>query len=237
MDRELRHELKYAITNSEYVYLRSKLKSLTKVDEHAGESGEYHIRSVYFDDWENSAFNEKEAGDFKRAKYRIRIYNKDDRLIRIELKEKFGSVTSKSSRIINREIYEQIINQRLLFTTVHGDPFLTDFYLAIKMKRMEPKVIVDYIREPYVYRFGNVRITFDKHLQAGINTVDIFSSKILLASSMELGDMILEVKYDDMMPTAIHRNLELNHFQQLAISKYTLCRSIKNSLNWKESIL
>jgi hypothetical protein len=237
MEKTLRHELKYAINNLEYACLKSRLKPLIYADEHVLENGEYHIRSVYFDDWSDSAYNEKEAGDFQRAKYRIRIYNKEANLIRLELKEKFSNVTAKSSRIITRELYDQIMNRRLTLALLQNDPFLTDFYLAVKTKGLEPKVIVDYVREPYIHRFGNVRITFDKRLQAGINSTDIFNPSLLLTSPIQPGSMILEVKYDDLFPTFIHRNLDLSSHQQLAISKYTMCRSLKNALDWKEAIL
>ena len=35
----------------------------------------YTIRSLYFDDYWNSAYAEKDAGILVRKKYRIRIYN------------------------------------------------------------------------------------------------------------------------------------------------------------------
>ena len=38
-------------------------------------NGGYLIRSLYFDDYWNSAYEEKESGVLMRKKYRIRIYN------------------------------------------------------------------------------------------------------------------------------------------------------------------
>ena len=45
--------------NLEYACLKSRLKPLIYADEHVLENGEYHIRSVYFDDWSDSAYNKK----------------------------------------------------------------------------------------------------------------------------------------------------------------------------------
>ena len=67
-----RNERKYLISDSEKELLRLRMKPFLKLDPHAGEGG-YMIRSLYFDDYWNSAYEEKEAGVLMRKKYRIRI--------------------------------------------------------------------------------------------------------------------------------------------------------------------
>lgn len=235
--RTLRHELKYAINDFEYVTLKSKIKTMMDLDENVGQAREYHIRSLYFDDFSDSSYNEKTSGDFRRKKYRIRIYNKSDELIRLELKEKFDSFIAKTSRVIDKNLYEKILQKKIAFSEVKHDPFLLDFYLEVKMNLLEPKVIVDYVREPFAYAYGNVRITFDKQLQVVINTNDIFKEHALVASPLMEGSMILEVKYDDYLPSFIHSGLKLARHQHMALSKYTICREYKNTLNWKERLL
>ena len=235
--RTLRHELKYAINNFEYSYLKSRIKNLMNSDLNVNEIGEYHIRSLYFDDIEDSSYNDKESGVFKRKKYRIRIYNKSDNLIKLELKEKFVSFISKQNRTISRKLYEEIINNTVCIEDFKDDSFLLDFYLQMKMNVLRPKVIVDYIREPYICDYGNVRITFDKELQVVTNSTDIFYDSPTLISPIIAGDMILEVKYDDHIPEYIRGLLELARNQRLAISKYTICRDMKNALNWEEKII
>ena len=69
----LRHELKYSISNTQYQLLRTKLRNVLKPDIHAGPDGRYHIRSLYFDDFRNTALFEKQAGVSRRKKYRIRM--------------------------------------------------------------------------------------------------------------------------------------------------------------------
>lgn len=230
----LRHELKYSINNLEYAYLKSRLKALLKTDLNVNELGDYHIRSLYFDDLTNSSYNEKEDGVFKRKKYRIRIYNKTDNIIKLELKEKFGKYISKESRTISRKQYEEIINNKLNIYDYKDDLFLLEFYLQVKTSILRPKVIVDYLREPYICKQGNVRITFDKELMTATNTIDIFHSSPVLISPIMDGDMILEVKYDDFIPEYIRNLLSLARNQHLAISKYTICRDTKNAMNWGE---
>ena len=70
---KFRHELKYLIHESEAELLRQRFTTVLDIDEHA-KNGEYFIRSLYFDDYWNSAYNGKLAGISERRKYRIRTY-------------------------------------------------------------------------------------------------------------------------------------------------------------------
>jgi len=96
---KLRHEMKYLITYRDYYLLRSRLEKVMKRDKNSGEDG-YFIRSLYFDDIYDSCYLEKEDGVGRRRKYRIRIYNLDDDVIKFEIKDKFDSYISKSSATI-----------------------------------------------------------------------------------------------------------------------------------------
>ena len=80
-----RNEWKYLISTSEKEMLTLRLKPFLQPDPHAGEGG-YYIRSLYFDDYWSSAYAEKEAGVLMRKKYRIRIYNNNDKFIKLERK-------------------------------------------------------------------------------------------------------------------------------------------------------
>lgn len=103
-----RNEWKYLISTSEKEMLTLRLKPFLQPDPHAGEGG-YYIRSLYFDDYWNSAYAEKEAGVLMRKKYRIRIYNNNDKFIKLERKKKFGSYIYKESAPLTREEVEKIL--------------------------------------------------------------------------------------------------------------------------------
>ena len=60
-------------------------------DRHTGPDGRYKIRSIYFDDYWNTAYEEKLMGISDRKKYRIRFYNDQDDVIHLECKRKSGS--------------------------------------------------------------------------------------------------------------------------------------------------
>ena len=77
-----RHELKYLISWADKAELTARMSPILKLDPHATNGG-YFIRSLYFDDYWNTAYEEKDAGVLLRKKYRIRIYNCSDRSIKI----------------------------------------------------------------------------------------------------------------------------------------------------------
>ena len=71
---EYRNELKYLVNDGDLVILKHRLKELMELDSNSVEEIGYNIRSIYFDDYNNSYLNETEAGLNKRLKIRIRIY-------------------------------------------------------------------------------------------------------------------------------------------------------------------
>lgn len=60
-EKPFRHELKYVIGEPEKALLTERFKPLIQLDKHATNGG-YTIRSLYFDDYWNSAYAEKDAG-------------------------------------------------------------------------------------------------------------------------------------------------------------------------------
>ena len=57
-----RHELKLLCSAQDLAIVRARLKNLLPFDTHAGENGQYTIRSLYFDDYNDSCLRENEAG-------------------------------------------------------------------------------------------------------------------------------------------------------------------------------
>ncbi len=99
-----------------------------------------------------------------------------------------------------------------------------EMYWAIRTRMLAPAVIVDYQREVFVLDEGNVRITFDQNLQAGINTSDIFSPGVIDVNVLAPGTMVLEIKYDDYLPAYVLKLLQLPAHSREAVSKYVYCR-------------
>ena len=226
----LRHELKFYITPLEYEVLSRVLDKVLHRDPNGDENNEYHIRSLYFDTFFNEAIIDKVDGVKNRDKYRIRIYDLSDRLIRMECKTKVGSLISKRSLKIPRLLAEQLIAGDPTGLERTGSGLLRDVYREMKLNLLKPVVLVDYVREAYLHPAEEVRITFDKQLRTGLNSVDLFNPHVPTISPFDHDDMILEIKYNQVLPPYI-RDLICSHVhsaQNSAISKYVWCRRFEN---------
>ena len=218
-----RHELKYEIGERERASLVARLTGMIERDAHAGESGSYQIRSLYFDDYFGTAYADKIAGVGARTKYRIRCYNGDDALIRLERKSKRGNYISKQSAVLSRAECDGLIRGDYAFLLAREEPLCAEFYYETVTKILRPRVIVDYLREPFVYRAGDVRITFDSDVRALPGTYPFFSGRQSGFPATEYGKLILEVKYTDLLPRFIKTLLPGNRMQLEAFSKYAEC--------------
>ncbi len=222
----LRHELKFFINEMQYFVLSGILDRVLHRDPNGDEYNEYHIRSLYFDTEFNTALFDKMDGVQNRNKYRIRIYNFSDKIIKLECKTKVGSLISKRSLTIPKLLCEQLMagDPTGLETTKSG--LLNDVYREMTIHLLRPVVLVDYVREAYQHPAEEVRITFDKQLRTGLRSTDLFNPYVPTISPLDNNEMILEVKYNRVLPPYI-RDLLSTYCQgacQSAISKYTWCR-------------
>ena len=224
----LRHELKYFITPAEMSVLRGVLTPVMQLDPNGNENNEYHIRSLYFDTINDDALEEKIAGVGNRKKYRMRIYNFSDKVIKLECKSKYGDLISKQSVSIPRDLAEQLIAGDPEGLQRMRHPLLHDVYREMKTRLLRPAVIVDYVREAYIHPAEDVRITFDKQLRTGLYSHDIFNPSIPTYPVFDDPVEILEVKFNEFLPTYIQAILSGVTAQRSAISKYTWCRRYEN---------
>ena len=104
-----RNEWKYLIDTAQKELICKRLSPYLELDKHA-QNGGYMIRSLYFDDYLKSAYEEKDAGVLKRKKYRIRIYNCSDSSIKLERKKKYGSYIYKEAASLTREEVYKILD-------------------------------------------------------------------------------------------------------------------------------
>ena len=224
----LRHELKYHITPAELTVLRGVLAPVMQLDPNGNENNEYHIRSLYFDTINDDALEEKIAGVGNRKKYRIRIYNFSDRVIKLECKSKYGDLISKQSVSIPRELAEQLIAGDPDGLQRMRHPLFHDVYREMRTRLLRPAVIVDYVREAYIHQAEEVRITFDKQVRTGLYSVDMFNPQIPTYPVFDDPVEILEVKFDEFLPGYLQSILSGVTAQRSAISKYTWCRRYEN---------
>ena len=224
----LRHELKYFITPAEMNVLRGVLTPVMQLDPNGDENNEYHIRSLYFDTINDDALTEKIAGVGNRKKYRIRIYNFKDKVIKLECKSKYGDLISKQSVSIPRELADQLIAGDPDGLQRMRHPLLHDVYREMRTRLLRPAVIVDYVREAYIHPAQDVRITFDKMLRTGLYSSDMFNPMLPTFPVFDDPVEILEVKFNEFLPTYIQALVSGVTAQRSAVSKYTWCRRYEN---------
>ena len=221
----LRHEYKYHINQGELEYLRRVIGALLRPDDNGDERNEYHIRSLYFDTLRNDALKEKIAGYDRRKKYRMRIYNFSDSNIRLECKSKYNDLISKQPIKIPRDLAEQLIAGDPSGLQFMRHPLFHDMYREMRLNLMRPVVIVDYYREAYIHEAEDVRITFDKQLRTGLNSVDMFNPHIpTFPPFYDCPWEVLEVKYNRFLPSYLQAALSGAGTLRSAISKYVWCR-------------
>lgn len=225
----MRHELKYIITPVQYHMLRTRLRPFLRQDENAGEDGDYFIRSIYFDSWQYRAYNEKNMGIDSRKKYRLRFYNGNATHCSLECKKKKGTRIEKVSVLLSKEEVDAFLTgdtRVFLNGDRQASDLKTELALLMKSEGFRAQVVVDYLREAYVYPVSNVRITFDKQIAAG-TTDDCLTKPRCLTHILPGENMVLEVKYDEYLPEHISCILASVRPVQTAASKYVMCMNEK----------
>ena len=223
MEKGYRHEYKYLISRAHAELLKLRLPHIMEPDPHAGEAGQYTIRSLYFDDFSGTAYYEKMDGISERTKYRIRFYNYDSSIIKLERKEKKGNLTRKAAQTITKN------DARALEYALSGgcpdtpEGLTEELRLACNGQGLRPRGLVDYDRTPFICDAGNVRITIDENLRTRPYIAHLFASPRAMVPVLDPDQVILEVKFDDYLPGYLEDALRDIPKAPLAISKFALC--------------
>ena len=217
-DKPYRHELKYKVTYSDYLSVRNRLRTIMQPDPHARD-GTYLIRSVYFDNVYDKAMREKIDGLSKREKFRIRYYNDDLSYITLEKKMKIDKLCLKYDAEITEDEFRRILSGDTQWMLGSSQELVKELYAKMQYQNLRPRVRVSYLREPYIYKPGNVRITFDSRIRTTMNHEDFIHADDVCATEFS-NDMLMEVKYDAFLPEIIMKMIQLKGNNQDTFSKY-----------------
>lgn len=219
---DFRHEWKHEINYSDMLILRQRLRAVMKSDENAV-NGKYFIRSLYFDNISDKALREKIDGVNCREKFRIRYYNGDTSLIHLEKKSKINGLGNKQSANLSAEEAQKIVDGDLNWMADCDRPLVQELYSKMKSQGLRPKTIVDYTREPFVFSAGNVRVTLDYDIRTGLYCTDFLNPDCITIPAGN-APIILEVKWDEFLPSVIRDIVQLESRRTAAFSKYAACR-------------
>lgn len=217
-----RHEWKHEISASDLLVLRQRLRAVAKLDSHAV-NGRYRIRSLYFDTPTDQALQEKINGVSTREKFRIRYYNDDLGMIRLEKKSKQGGMCHKDTAKVSKDEVARLLRRELEWMQDPQRPLLQEFLSRMTTQSLAPKVIVDYTREPFVFAPGNVRVTMDYGIHTGLQC-EKFLQPDCMTIPLREDPIVLEVKWDEFLPSIIRSAVQLDARHTTAFSKYAACR-------------
>ena len=219
---DYRHEWKHELNYLDLLTIRSRLRAVMEPDPHAVD-GRYLIRSLYFDNLRDKALREKLDGVNMREKFRIRYYNGDTSLIHLEKKSKRSGLGTKFTAPMTAQEAQKLVDGDIDWMLASEFPLIQELYCKMLYQGMRPKTIVDYTREPFIYRPGNVRVTFDYDIRTGLSCTDFLNPD---CTTIPAGDaaIIMEVKWDAYLPDIIRDIVQTRGRHAGAFSKYAQCR-------------
>lgn len=219
-----RHEWKHEIAWSDLFAIRQRLRAVAQEDPHAVD-GKYLIRSLYFDNFNDKALREKVDGVNRREKFRIRYYNLDpSTVIHLEKKSKLNGLGTKYSAPLTAEQAQKIVDGDIDWMLESPHDLIQELYCKMRFQGMKPMTIVDYTREPFIYGPGNVRVTFDYDIRTGLRCTDFLDPECVTIPVPDAG-IILEVKWDNYLPSIIKDTVQTPGRRVCAFSKYERCRA------------
>lgn len=223
MDKQYRHEWKHAISKSDMLTIRQRMRAIARPDPHAV-NGRYLIRSLYLDNLNDKALREKIDGVNRREKWRIRYYNLDpDSVIHLEKKSRLNGLGTKYSATLTKEEAQRITDGDIEWMIKSESGLVRELYSKMKSEGLRAKTIVDYTREPFIYEAGNVRVTLDYDIRTGLLCTDFLNPECV---TLPAGDapILMEVKWDAFLPDIIRDAVQLPGRRAEAFSKYAQCR-------------
>ena len=157
--------------------MKKRLLPFMEMDSHA-KNGQYTIRSLYFDDYWNSAYEEKIMGVEDRRSGESGFTITAMPVSNWRGRRKTAITSIKIPAPLSREEYDRILAGDYEFLLSSRFPLCQEFYYECMVKLQRPKVIVDYERTPLIRAEGDVRITFDQDVRGGVFHYDIFDPNL-----------------------------------------------------------
>jgi len=224
MDEILRQEKKYLISLDRYYYLSRQFSRVLMEDSHSSGDG-YVVRSLYFDDIDDTDYEEKISGVEVRKKIRLRNYGPNSKSAKLELKQKQGQWQKKRSLTLDKDNALRLINGEYTTLLEYKSDFADECFGIMSMRCYRPKAVISYTRKVFVAKENEIRITFDHHIKGTEARFNIFSHDLLENPIFDPYMVVLEIKYNGFLLSYIKDIIQSSNESERAISKYCLGRS------------
>lgn len=223
-----RFEQKYLVHSDAIRDLLPRLAPYVVADPHATDERGYDVHSVYWDSPDLVSFWEKVDGQKYRRKLRFRRYSGADAVF-VEIKQRTDqTVQKRRTRLSGPEFGALFGSGTIDPESEHAarDPVLQEALFLCHHYSLEPKLSISYRRRAYFARYEHdLRLTVDGHVQYDPRTLDPRAlastnddGKWLLPASV----CVLEIKYNDRVPTWLIHEIQRSELEARRFSKY--CR-------------
>jgi hypothetical protein len=231
----VRYEFKFFLDQLKREEVESEIANFMSFDGHVHPEldNAYFVRSLYFDNDLNSYYYEKIDGIKERRKFRIRTYGKSFESglpVYLEEKNRDGDRVQKHRVEIDPGHLSAVCDpgrdhdlQNLLPKVNLVERFLFD-----AMRRsLKPKVLIDYVRRPYVSSYDmNFRVTFDSVFMSTATNV-LFPPQWTNWKHSHSGFTVLEVKFFRRIPAWFHRIIQAHNLKRISFSKF--CKGMETT--------
>jgi len=225
MNEVLRQEKKYIITLDRYYYLSRQFSRVLVEDAHSSGDG-YLVRSLYFDDIDNTDYEEKINGVEVRKKIRLRNYGPSSKSTKLELKQKQGQWQKKRSLTLDKDKSLRIIAGDYAALLECRSDFADECFGIMSMRCYRPKTVVSYTRKVFIAKENETRVTFDHHIKGTEANFNIFSYNLSENPIFDPYMVVLEIKYNGFLLSYIKDIIQSCNESEKAISKYCLGRAM-----------
>ena len=220
--RIFRHEFKYRIDKTKFYNIRDKLNKVLLVDR---DTNGYMIKSLYFDSVNEVDYYDKMDGVCNRKKIRMRIYDDNPNLIKLEIKNKYDIHQLKESLTIDIEIAKELIQGNYGVLLDIDNDIARKIYLIMRENCYLPKCVIEYKRMAFVSN-NDTRITLDYDIRRSDDVNSFFSKDINMLNITNGNEAILEVKFNRFLEPYIGNIIKNYIVDQESISKYIMARDI-----------
>ena len=224
-----RFEFKYILQEDLAAAIRRRIAEYVVPDPFAEHlpAGSYEVFSLYFDSPGFYYYWQKIDGIERRKKVRLRTYRNTgnfEQYAFFELKRKHDAVILKDRFVMTKDDYKALIENEDFSATEMRDQnrrnIVEEFEWERHMRSISPKVLVAYVREPYLGRYNqNFRVTFDSQIKAVENDNLFYAGNDWVDVSGN--HMVMELKFTGVLPFYINRVIKEFNLERTTYSKYT----------------
>jgi len=217
-----RFELKYRVHYKVARELMRLLQPHVRRDENAGDGGFYKVLSCYYDSPDLRCYWEKMDGEKYRRKVRVRTYGANPDQAFVEIKQRYNLNVQKRRMRAPIDQVERVMASIVDGTYAGGEHAVYDevCWLARQYK-LEPKLIVSYNRAAFFDNYKpDLRITLDRNIRCRNLDLDLRRHRMAGHWALPPQFLILEIKFNEVMPRWIGTCLNSLNLEIMRISKY-----------------